>query len=128
MATWIVINAAREETRVALLENRTGTELYIDRKKEQGIVGNVYKGKTLKVLPGMQAAFVDIGQQKAAFLHASDIEGTPEEYPGSVEESALDESEEEEEASALPETETAPRIRRANTRPIEELLQEGQEV
>jgi ribonuclease G len=127
MATWIVINAAREETRVAVLENRTVTELYIDRKKEQGIVGNVYKGKTLKVLPGMQAAFVDIGQQKAAFLHASDIEGTPEEYPG-IEESALDESEEDRENQANPETETAPRIRRSSTRPIEELLQEGQEV
>ncbi|MBI3811723.1 MAG: Rne/Rng family ribonuclease, partial [Nitrospirae bacterium] len=73
MATEIVINAAREETRVAVLENRVLTELYIDRRKDQGIVGNVYKGRVVKVLPGMQAAFVDIGQEKAAFLYVDDI-------------------------------------------------------
>jgi ribonuclease G len=124
MAIEIVINATREETRVALLENRVVTELYIDRQREQGIVGNVYKGKTVKVLPGMQAAFVDIGQEKAAFLHVSDITDTPEEYPGPVEEV----SEEKGEASALAETEAPTRTRRPSPLPIEELLQEGQEV
>ena len=124
MAIEIVINATREETRVALLENRVVTELYIDRKREQEIVGNVYKGKTLKVLPGMQAAFVDIGQEKAAFLHASDITDTPEEYPGPIDEV----SEENEEAPALAETEMPTRPRRSSQLPIEELLQEGQEV
>jgi ribonuclease G len=73
MATEIVINAAREETRVAVLENRVLTELYIDRRKDQGIVGNVYKGRVVKVLPGMQAAFVEIGQERAAFLYVDDI-------------------------------------------------------
>ncbi|HXC61834.1 MAG TPA: Rne/Rng family ribonuclease [Nitrospiria bacterium] len=128
MAIEIVINETREETRVALLENRVVTELYIDRRKEQGIVGNVYKGKASKVLPGMQAAFVDIGQEKAAFLHASDITGAPDEYPGPVEEPTLDGSEEKEETQSLTETETTPRSRRSSSLPIEELLQEGQEV
>ncbi len=73
MATEIVINVAREESRVALIENKVVTELYFDRKKERGIVGNVYKGKIVKVLPGMQAAFVDIGMEKAAFLYVADI-------------------------------------------------------
>ncbi len=69
----IVINVTPEESRVALIENKIVTELYFDRKKERGIVGNVYKGKIIKVLPGMQAAFIDIGMEKAAFLYVADI-------------------------------------------------------
>ncbi|MCA9681151.1 MAG: Rne/Rng family ribonuclease [Myxococcales bacterium] len=69
----IVINADGPETRVALIENGILTELFIERERERGIVGNVYKGKVLRVLPGMQAAFVDIGEDKAAFLYAGDI-------------------------------------------------------
>jgi len=86
MATEIVINAAREETRVAVLENRVLTELYIDRRKDQGIVGNVYKGRVVKVLPGMQAAFVDIGQEKAAFLYVDDITTHMDDYSRFLEE------------------------------------------
>jgi len=86
MATEIVINAAREETRVAVLENRVLTELYIDRRKDQGIVGNVYKGRVVKVLPGMQAAFVDIGQEKAAFLYVDDITTHMDDYSHFLEE------------------------------------------
>lgn len=73
MSIEIVINATHEETRVAILENKVVTEFYIDRKKDRGIVGNVYKGKVVKVLPGMQAAFVDIGVEKAAFLYVSEV-------------------------------------------------------
>lgn len=73
MSTEIIINVTQEESRVALIENKVVTELYFDRKKERGIVGNVYKGKVVKVLPGMQAAFVDIGMEKAAFLYVADI-------------------------------------------------------
>ncbi|NVB38797.1 Rne/Rng family ribonuclease [Pseudenhygromyxa sp. WMMC2535] len=69
----IVINADGPETRVALIENGILTELFIERERERGIVGNVYKGRVLRVLPGMQAAFVDIGEEKAAFLYAGDI-------------------------------------------------------
>jgi ribonuclease G len=59
---------------VALLENNTQlSELYIERKKDASLVGNVYKGKVVKILPGMQSAFVDIGLEKAAFLHAADV-------------------------------------------------------
>jgi len=71
----IVINADGPESRVALIENGILTELFIERERERGIVGNVYKGKVLRVLPGMQAAFVDIGEDKAAFLYAGDIAG-----------------------------------------------------
>ncbi len=74
MAGKIIINISPEETRVALLEsNAQLSELYIERKKDASLVGNVYKGKIVKILPGMQSAFVDIGLEKAAFLHAADV-------------------------------------------------------
>ena len=58
---------------LALNENGILSELYVERARQRGTVGNVYKGKVLRVLPGMQAAFVDIGEEKAAFLYAGDI-------------------------------------------------------
>lgn len=73
MSAEILINITPQESRVALLENGILQELMIERSSKQGIVGNVYKGKVSRVLPGMEAAFIDIGQEKAAFLHASDL-------------------------------------------------------
>ena len=69
----IVVNADGPDIRVALIENGILSELYHERDRERGTVGNVYKGRVLRVLPGMQAAFVDIGEEKAAFLYAGDI-------------------------------------------------------
>jgi len=80
MANELVINVTPWETRVALLEDRVLVELYIERTKDRGIMGNIYKGKVVKVLPGMQAAFVDIGLEKAAFLYVSDVSGGIEDY------------------------------------------------
>jgi len=74
----LVINAAGAETRVALVENGTIHEYYLERKREKGIVGNIYKGRVVRVLPGMQAAFVDIGLEKAAFLYVGDVYGDPD--------------------------------------------------
>jgi ribonuclease G len=76
--TILVINAAGAETRVALVENGTIHEYYLERKREKGIVGNIYKGRVVRVLPGMQAAFVDIGLEKAAFLYVGDVYGDPD--------------------------------------------------
>jgi ribonuclease G len=73
MGATLVINATGVETRVALVENGSISEFYLERKKEKGIVGNIYKGRVVRVLPGMQAAFVDIGLEKAAFLYVSDV-------------------------------------------------------
>jgi Rne/Rng family ribonuclease len=73
MSGVLVINAAGRETRVALVENGSISEFYLERKKDRGIVGNVYKGRVTRVLPGMQAAFVDIGEDKAAFLYVGDV-------------------------------------------------------
>ncbi|MDO9453722.1 MAG: ribonuclease G [Stagnimonas sp.] len=73
MTTEILVNISPQETRVALVEGGSAQEIYIQRANRHGLVGNVYKGVIKRVLPGMQAAFVDIGLDRTAFLHASDM-------------------------------------------------------
>ena len=73
MSEEILINVTPRETRVALVENGVLQEVLIERTRRRGLVGNIYKGRVCRVLPGMQAAFVEIGLDRAAFLHASDI-------------------------------------------------------
>ena len=70
----ILVNVTAQETRVAVVENGVLQEIYIERSHNRGIVGNLYLGKVIRVLPGMQAAFVDIGLAKAAFLHVYDMQ------------------------------------------------------
>lgn len=111
MTNELIINATPYETRVALLEDRVLTELYIERTRDRGIVGNIYKGKVVKVLPGMQAAFVDIGLEKAAFLYVADVYGRVEEY----------------EEMGLPGEEISSPYFNPSTQ-IEDLLSEGQEI
>jgi ribonuclease G len=105
------------ETRVALLENNNVVEIYIDRKKERGVVGNIYKGRVTKVLPGMQAAFVDIGLEKSSFLYVSDIYNENDLYADMMGHSDFDEEGIEEEVSRI-----------QQQTPIEDLLKEGQEI
>ncbi len=69
----ILINWSPQETRVAMVENGALQELHVERTLERGLVGNVYLGKVARVLPGMQSAFVDIGLERAAFLHVADV-------------------------------------------------------
>ncbi|WP_018881815.1 MULTISPECIES: ribonuclease G [unclassified Thioalkalivibrio] len=71
--TEILMNVTPQESRVALVENGVLTELHLERTRRRGIVGNIYKGRVVRVLPGMDAAFVDIGLERTAFLHASDV-------------------------------------------------------
>ena len=73
MSTELIINASLPETRIALMESGEIQELLIERASGKGIVGNIYKGRVTRVLPGMQAAFVDIGLEKAAFLYVDDV-------------------------------------------------------
>ena len=82
MSEEILINVTPPETRVAVVENGVVQEIIIERAERCGLVGNVYKGRVCRVLPGMQAAFVDIGLERAAFLHASDIIGPEGEARG----------------------------------------------
>ncbi len=73
MSEEILINITPPETRVAVIENGVLQEIIIERSRDRGLVGNIYKGEVCRVLPGMQAAFVDIGLPKAAFIHLSDL-------------------------------------------------------
>ncbi|MBN1956780.1 MAG: Rne/Rng family ribonuclease [Desulfuromonadales bacterium] len=115
MTKELVISTTSHETRVALLEGGHIAELYIERERERGIVGNIYKGKVIRVLPGMQAAFVDIGLEKAAFLYVADVHDEMEQVERTIEgEEHPDDQGEGAEALQLP--------------PIEELLREGQEL
>ncbi|MSP63668.1 MAG: Rne/Rng family ribonuclease [Myxococcales bacterium] len=117
----LVINCDGPETRVALIERGQLAELYIERRRERGIVGNIYKGKVVRVLPGMQASFVEIGEDKAAFLYVADVRGAPEDYKALF----LDDDESREERDDLPKDEM---IRAARGARIEDLLKEGQDV
>ncbi len=72
----ILVNAGPRETRAAILETGVLQEIYLERMSRRGLVGNLYKGRVSRVLPGMQAAFIDIGLERTAFLHAADIVDT----------------------------------------------------
>lgn len=117
MPSEIICNTTGREIRVALMENGHMAELHIDRGDNRGYVGNVYLGKVVRVLPGMQAAFVDIGLDRAAFLYVGDI------YP------ELLHMHEEGGGPPVEKTERQPRATsRAGQPPIQDLLVEGQEI
>ncbi len=110
----VIINRSRHETRVALLEEGNLAEFYVERNNDASLLGNIYKGRVNRVLPGMQAAFVDIGLEKAAFLYVADVLDDVKIYEmmmNAPEESGL--------SAERPVVETAS---------IEDLLSEGQEV
>ncbi|MCH8959545.1 MAG: S1 RNA-binding domain-containing protein, partial [Proteobacteria bacterium] len=69
----ILVNVSPRETRAAVVENGLVQEVYIERASRRGLIGNIYKGRVSRVLPGMQAAFVDLGLARTGFLHVSDI-------------------------------------------------------
>jgi len=117
----IVVNVGLLETRVAVQEGNLLTELYLERHRHRSIVGSVYKGTVTNVLPGMQAAFVDIGLAKDAFLYAGDYTSNLE---ASREVLAAEEGEEEAEADVDVDEEP----RREAIAPIEEMLSRSQQV
>ena len=78
MSEEFLINVTPQETRVATVENGVLQEVHVERMQSRGIVGNIYIGKVVRILPGMQAAFIDIGLERTAFLHASDIGQRPD--------------------------------------------------
>ena len=114
----ILINANPRETRVAIIEDDQLVELLVDRPEARRMVGDIYLGKVEAVLPGIQAAFVDIGTEKSAFLHASDLV---------FDEDGDDDDDEEEEEGGESE-DTPARGRRAKAPPIQDLLKRGQEI
>ncbi len=124
MASQIICNVTSQETRVALLENGIIKELFVERKADHGVVGNIYKGIVNKVLPGMQVAFVDIGLEKAGFLYVTDVNEMNHsnkfsEFIDPNEQTQLDMVSE----SIMSKGEAMP-----EHQPIEELIKEGQEI
>ncbi|MDG2524463.1 ribonuclease G [Stenotrophomonas sp. HITSZ_GD] len=107
MSEEILVNVTPRETRVAVIENGMLQELHIERGWRRGVVGNIYKGKVQRVMPGMQAAFVEVGLERAAFLHANDVVRVAP--PGVVESGE-------------------PPLTPATAVPIVELLRDGQDV
>ena len=81
MAKELIVSVNGREKKIAIIENEKVTEFYIERgEQNQGIVGNIYKGRVMRVLPGMQSAFVDIGLERDAFLYVSDFFDEEEEF------------------------------------------------
>ncbi|HET6546800.1 MAG TPA: ribonuclease G [Rhodanobacteraceae bacterium] len=115
MSEEILINVTPRETRVALVENGMLQEVHVERASRRGYVGNIYKGRVSRVMPGMQAAFVDIGLERAAFLHASDIVRPHSPLIG-------------EGSEGLPSPPAAPPLPLPPSPPISELVRDGQEV
>ncbi len=132
MSAELIINSNAFETRVALVENGQVAELYIERSSDKGISGNIYKGRVVRVLPGMQAAFVDIGLDKAAFLYVSDVYQPMGEIEQLLVSSPVDDNGDNRAGEAIEEcgdefNETGFH-RTFNSTPIEDRLQEGQEI
>src|SRR5262245_12102736 len=142
----MIISSTGHDTRVAILEDDQVVEIFIERENQRGVVGNIYKGRVSKVLPGMQSSFIDIGLERDAFLYVTEVINTLEEF----EKLAGDDDDDERPASAegvkaagadgdsgiLP-SPAKPAERRSRDRDrekdqpqakIEDLLKEGQEV
>jgi ribonuclease G len=112
----MIISANGHETMVAILEEDLVTEIFVERERHRGVVGNIYKGRVSKVLPGMQCAFIDIGLERDGFLYVSDVIDTIEEFD------RLDSGDDEEHVDRAKGRERGPQPK------IEDLLKEGQEI
>jgi ribonuclease G len=121
MSKEIIVNSTLNEVRVAILENGNPAEIYVERAHSKNVAGNIYKGRVIKVLPGIQSAFIDVGLPKAAFLPAADVYVENGERVSFLENNIDGEREvaeiditDEEEPKDIP--------------PIEEMLKEGQDI
>ena len=122
MTKEMIVSSNGHETMVAILEDDLAAELFIERERQRGVVGNVYKGRVSKVLPGMQSSFIDIGLERDGFLYVTDVIDTLEEF---------DKLEAADEESGAPRAKDEAREPRNGDRPppkIEELLHEGDDI
>lgn len=137
MSNLLLINSTPEEKRVAVVENGTVMELYVEKTRDQSIVGNIYLGRVLRVLPGMQAAFIDIGFDRAAFLYVSDVKSNLrgvylgeefDEKPPQEDDTRGIESLLEGETQEFEIEESTPKTPNRAPREIQDLLSEGEEI
>src|SRR5436190_19638768 len=120
MTKEMIISSNGHETIVAILEDDLVAEIFVERERQRGVAGNVYKGRVSKVLPGMQSSFIDIGLERDGFLYVADVIDTLEEFE------KLESGEDDDKANGV-----SPRKERDEPRQqakIEELLKEGQEI
>src|SRR5215203_3755801 len=80
MTKEMIVSSNGHETMVAILEDDLVTEIFVERERHRGVVGNVYKGRVSKVLPGMQSSFIDLGLERDGFLYVADVVDTMEEF------------------------------------------------
>src|SRR5437667_9340473 len=118
MSKEMIVTANGHETQVAILEDDLVSEIFVERERQRGVVGNIYKGRVSKVLPGMQCAFIDIGLERDGFLYVSDVVDTIEEF---------DRLESEDEADGGGKGDRRGRDRGPQPK-IEELIKEGQDI
>src|SRR3954467_11049301 len=122
MTKEMIISSNGHETMVAILEDDLAAEIFVERERQRGVVGNVYKGRVSKVLPGMQCAFIDIGLERDGFLYVSDVVDTIEEFE------RLEGDDEGGDGSGGAGRGSAKGRERGPQPKIEELLKEGQEI
>ncbi len=128
VANELVINVTAQETRIALIENDVLTEFYLERSRDRGIMGNIYKGRVIRVLPGMQAAFVDIGLEKASFLYVTDVKDHYDRFEEMISDNGAEDGDDAQQNILAPPL-AAPRESRIEDGPqIQDLLHDGQEI
>ena len=122
MTKEMIISSSAHETRVAILEEDQVAEIFIERERSRGVVGNLYKGRVSKVLPGMQSAFIDLGLERDGFLYVTDV------IPPSEEFDRLEVDEEESKSKGTGGGASRRDRDRGAEPKIEELVKEGQEI
>jgi ribonuclease G len=122
MTKEMIISSNGHETMVAILEDDLVAEIFVERERQRGVVGNVYKGRVSKVLPGMQSSFIDIGLERDGFLYVADVIDTMEEFD------KLDSGDEDDKGDAGRSGSGRDRDRDKPQPKIEDLLHEGQEI
>src|SRR5206468_9229136 len=114
----MIISSNGHETMVAILEDDLVAEIFVERERQRGVVGNVYKGRVSKVLPGMQSSFIDVGLERDGFLYVADVVDTLEEFE------KLEAADEESNGKGGPRDRGGPPVHQK----IEDLLREGEEI
>src|ERR1700738_805502 len=122
MTKEMIISSNGHETMVAILEDDLVAEIFVERERQRGVVGNVYKGRVSKVLPGMQSSFIDIGLERDGFLYVADVIDTMEEFD------KLDSADKDDKGDAGRSGQGRDRDHDKPQPRIEDLLREGQEI
>src|ERR1700722_19392009 len=125
MTKEMIISSNGHETMVAILEDDLVAEIFVERERQRGVVGNVYKGRVSKVLPGMQSSFIDLGLERDGFLYVADVIDTVEEFEKLE---AAEDEDKSKETQGHPGDAARPREEAAPPQRIEDLLKEGQEI